>query len=118
MTSAWISWAVKRNASVFLVRLPDLPGGAKQGVDDFLVSHDEEALWDVIDKAPQMRRMDREVLRMNADVAYIKREDLVLDTGTDIWMKKSDIMSIYSGNLIQMQTHIKFIRRWVVQNIS
>lgn len=94
--------SMKRNASTFLVRLPDLPGGAKQGVDDFLVTKGEDAMWDVIDRAPQMRRMDREVLRLNTNVAWIEREGLVLDTGTDIWMKKGDFTngSIYSTRMI------------------
>ncbi len=96
--------SMKRNASTFLVRLPELPGGAKQGVDDFLVAKGEDALWELIDRAPQMRRLDREVLRMNANVAYIKKEDLVLDTGTDIWMKKSGFTngSEYSSRTIEV----------------
>jgi len=82
--------SLKRNASVFLVRLPDLPGGAKMGVDDFIVAKGDDALFDLLDRAPEMRKIDREVLRMNADVAWIAKDGLLLDLRTDTWMKKSD----------------------------
>jgi len=82
--------SLKRNASVFLVRLPDLPGGAKMGVDDFIVAKGDDALFDLLDRAPEMRKVDREVLRMNAEVAWIAKDGLLLDLRTDMWIRKSD----------------------------
>ncbi len=95
---------MKRGADAFLVRLPDLPGGAKQGVDDYLVNHGKKELFNLLRAAPDMGRMNREVLRMNADVAYIKREGLLLDTGKDIWMKKGDFTSgdEYSARILEV----------------
>jgi len=84
--------SLKRNASVFLVRLPELPGGAKMGVDDFLVAKGDDALFDLLESAPEMRKIDREVLRMNADVAWIDKDGLLLDLRTDTWIKKSDFI--------------------------
>lgn len=84
--------SLKRNASVFLVRLPDLPGGAKMGVDDFIVAKGVDALFVLLDSAPEMRKIDREVLRMNAEVAWIAKDGLLLDLRTDNWIKKSDFI--------------------------
>jgi len=82
--------SLKRNANIFLVRLPPAPGGSKMGVDDYLVANGDDALFDLLSKAPEMRKMDREVLRMNADVAWIAKEGLLLDLRTDNWLKKAD----------------------------
>ncbi len=84
--------STKRNANVFLVRLPEMPGGAKMGVDDFIVKEGNEALFTLLEKAPQMRKIDREVLRMNGEAAWIEKEGLVLDLRTDNWLKKSDFI--------------------------
>lgn len=36
---------------VFHVELPPDPDGGKQGVDDFLVANDEEAFWELVERA-------------------------------------------------------------------
>lgn len=82
--------SLKRNASVFLVRLPELPGGAKMGIDDFLEAKGDDALFELLDKAPEMRKIDKEILRMNGEVAWIAKEGLLLDLRTDTWLKKGD----------------------------
>jgi len=82
--------SLKRKANVFLVRLPELAGGEKMGVDDYLIAEGDDALFDLLDRAPEMRKIDREVLRMNADVAWIDKEGLLLDLRTDTWLKKGD----------------------------
>tara|TARA_R110000772_G_C13310278_1_gene440253 strand:+ start:35822 stop:38020 length:2199 start_codon:yes stop_codon:yes gene_type:complete len=84
--------SMKRGAGIFLVRLPEGEGGLKVGVDDFLVQNDAEALFELIERAPEMRKMDREVLRMNADAAWIDSEGLLLDLKTDTFMKKADFV--------------------------
>lgn len=92
----------KRKAHVFLVRLPDSPSGAKVGVDDYLVDHGDDALFDLLEGARDMRPMDKEILRMNEEVAWIEAEGLVLDLEHDIWMKKTDFTmgSVYSARKI------------------
>ncbi len=82
--------SMKRNANVFLVRLPDIQGVGKVGVDDFIVHRGEEELFDLLEKAPEMRKIDKEVMHMNASVAWIAKEGLLLDLTTDTWMKKAD----------------------------
>lgn len=84
--------SMKRNANVFLVRIPEQPGGAKVGVDDYVVAQGDDALWNLLENAPAMRKIDREILRMNANVAWIEKEGLVLDLQTDLFIKKGDFI--------------------------
>lgn len=88
----------KRRAHVFLIRLPNAPGGAKVGVDDFIVSEGEDALFDLLDRARDMLPMDKEVLRMNNDVAWVETEGMVFDLEHGNWISKSDFStgSVYS----------------------
>ncbi len=79
-----------RGASVFLVRLPDSKSGAKVGLDDFVVDTGSDALHKLLDQAPQMRKVDKEVIAMNSEVAWIENEGLVLNLRTDTWLKKAD----------------------------
>lgn len=82
--------SMKRKANVFLVRLPDGPGGKKVGVDDFVAKDGEDALFDLLEKAPEMRKIDKEVLSLNQEAAWIESEGLVLNLKTDAWIKKAD----------------------------
>ena len=98
--------SMKRNAQIFLVRLPEGPGGSKMGVDDFLVKEGEAALFDLLEVAPEMRKIDKEVMRLNAEAAWIDREGLVMDIRTDTWLKKSDFIkgSDFSSRTITVPT--------------
>jgi hypothetical protein len=49
-----------RGATVLIVRLPPGPGGAKVGLDDFLVAHGPEALQQHLDEAQPPERPKRE----------------------------------------------------------
>lgn len=82
--------SMKRKANVFLVRIPQPKSGKKMGVDDFIVEYGDEAFYKLLEGAPEMRKMDKEVLRLNASAAWIEKEGLVLDLDTDTWIKKSD----------------------------
>lgn len=82
--------SMKRNANVMLVRLPEIQGVGKVGVDDYIVHRGDEELWALLNKAPEMRKIDKEIMHMNASVAWIAKEGLMLDLGTDTWMKKAD----------------------------
>lgn len=98
--------STKRNASVFLVRLPERRGGAKVGVDDFIVKNGSDALFDLLEQAPEMRQIDREVLRLNGEVAWIDREGMLLDLQTDVWMRKADFVkgSEFSSRILMVPT--------------
>ena len=93
--------SMKRGAEVFLVRLPKV-GNGKTGVDDFIVSEGDEALFNLLENAPPMRSIDKEVLRLNGEVAWVEKEGLVLDLTTDMWMKKGDFTkgSQYSSRTV------------------
>lgn len=96
--------SLKRKANVFLVRLPSLPNGDKMGVDDFLVKNGEDALFDLLEDAPQMRGIDREILKLNNDVIWVAKDGLLLDLTTDTWMKKTDFVkgSDYSSLTLEV----------------
>lgn len=85
--------SLKRGADVFLVRLPNLPKHDKTGLDDFLVAKDADALFTLLQNAPQMRKIDAAVLGLNRSVAWIEKDGMVLDTETQQWIKKHDFTS-------------------------
>lgn len=90
-----------RKAHLFLIRIPpDIDG--KVGIDDYLVKHGDDALFKLLEEAREMRPMDKEILKLNDDVAWIESEGMVLDLHTDIWMKKTDFTtgSVYSPRKI------------------
>lgn len=96
----------KRHANVFLVRLPELPGGAKMGIDDFLVAKGREEFFDLLDLAPQMKRIDKEVLALNKDVVWIETAGLVLDLKSSVWIKPGNFVkgSKYSSIKLTVAT--------------
>jgi ABC-type oligopeptide transport system ATPase subunit len=83
----------KRHANVFLVRLPELPGGAKMGVDDFLVKEGPDALFELLEVAPQMRRIDKEVLALNKDVVWIETVGKLLDLNSGVWIAPGNFVN-------------------------
>lgn len=82
--------SMNRGANVFLVRLPDSKSGAKVGLDDFVLDKGSDALHDLLTAAPEMRGIDRAVIELNSEAAWIEREGLILDMRTDTWLKKAD----------------------------
>lgn len=85
--------SLKRGADVFLVRLPKLKGQDKTGIDDLLVAKGSAALFEALENAPQMRKLDAAVLGLNKSVAWIEREGMVYDTEAGEWIKKHDFCS-------------------------
>lgn len=85
--------SLKRGADVFLARIPKLPGQDKTGLDDLYVAKGADAIFKVLEKAPQMRKLDAAVLGLNKSVAWIEREGLVYDTDANEWIKKHDFTS-------------------------
>lgn len=96
----------KRHANVFLVRLPELPGGAKMGIDDFLEKEGEDALFELLETAPQMKRIDKEVLALNKDVVWIETVGMVLDLNSGVWIKPGNFVkgSKYSSIKLTVAT--------------
>lgn len=86
--------SMNRGADVRLVRLPEGAKGAdgkaaKVGLDDFIVAHGVEALYELIEAALPMRRIDGAVLALNHRVAFIEADDLVYDLGAGGFLKKA-----------------------------
>lgn len=89
-----------RHADVRLVRFPSVPGGVgangrklpdvKVGLDDYLVAHGVEALYKLLVDAPTLSKIDKEVLRLNEEVAWIRTEGKVYVLDKNIFLSKSD----------------------------
>lgn len=96
--------SMKRDASVYMVRLPDYPDGRKMGLDDYIVRYGDDKFFELVEQAPQIRKIDKEILRLNNNVAWIEKDGLVLDLGTDTWIKKDNFKSgsVYSARTIEV----------------
>lgn len=88
-----------RGAVLHLVRLPNLPDGAKQGVDDYLLGEGPDALDELLGKAPRLRKIDAAVIELNAHVAWIEKEGCVYDLRSKEFIRKGDFTngSAYSA---------------------
>lgn len=82
--------SLERGAIVRLVRLPEGKDGAKVGLDDYLVEHGPDKFISLMEKAPNMRPVDKEVLRLNTDVAWIEDEGIIIDIDTNVVIKKDN----------------------------
>jgi len=91
--------SMKRQAVLHLVRLPDGKGGAKQGVDDFLVAEGPEQFEKLLLSAPRMRKIDAAVISLNEHVAWIEKEGCVYDLRSKEFIQKSNFTngSTYSS---------------------
>lgn len=98
--------SLKRGASVHLVRIPEATNGAKVGLDDFIVSEGEDAFFDMLERAPRMRKVDAAVVSLNKSVAWIEREGLVYDLSSQMFMRKENfcVGSKYSALDIEVPT--------------
>lgn len=85
--------SMKRRAEIFLPRLPDKSAGDKMGIDDFLVQEGTDALFDLLESSPQIRKIDAEVLRLNQEVIWIENEGMLIDLNSDQWIKKADFQN-------------------------
>lgn len=82
--------SLRRSAVLHLVRLPDLPDGDKQGVDDYLLHNGPDQLEQVLRAAPRMRKIDAEVVALNEHVAWIEKEGCVYDLRSKEFIQKSN----------------------------
>lgn len=98
--------SLHRGADVFLARLPKLAGQDKTGLDEFLVARGVDGLFSVLEKAPQMRKIDAAVLGLNKSVAWIERDGMIFDTEAQEWVRKGDFVqgSKYSSLKVVVPT--------------
>ena len=67
-----------RRATPHIVRLPDLPGEVKTGLDDFIVSQGASALRELLEAA-QMYEAAEALLRLNATVVAVRTPEIVYE---------------------------------------
>ncbi|HEX2239157.1 MAG TPA: DUF3854 domain-containing protein, partial [Gammaproteobacteria bacterium] len=98
--------SLHRGATLHLVRLPSGKGGAKQGLDDVLLSAGADKVDKLIASAPRMRKIDASVISLNEHVAWIEKEGLVYDLHSHEFMQKSNFTngSRYSALEIEAPT--------------
>jgi hypothetical protein len=82
--------SLRRSAVLHLVRLPNLPDGDKQGVDDYLLHHGPDAFESILKAAPRMRKIDAEVVALNQYVAWVEKEGCVYDLQSKEFIQKSN----------------------------
>lgn len=86
--------STRRGANVRRVRLPpakDADGkDVKVGLDDYLLTHTPADLEALIGAAPSMSVMDKEVMRLNEDVAWISKERQVYTFKTNELITKDN----------------------------
>ncbi len=91
--------SLHRGAVLHLVRLPHLPSGDKQGVDDFLLSEGADKLEALLTSAPRMRKIDAAVVALNEHVAWIEKEGCIYDLRSKEFIQKANFTngSAYSA---------------------
>jgi hypothetical protein len=90
--------SLKRGAIVKLVVIPPGPKGedgkpTKQGLDDYLLAYGVEAFEKLIADAPDLRKVDAEVLALNADIAFIEHDGVIYDFRTRAYLDKATFLS-------------------------
>lgn len=96
--------SLRRGAVLHLVRLPGLPGGDKQGIDDLLVSQGPDTLESLLTSAPRMRKIDAAVVSLNEHVAWIEKEGCVYDLRSKEFMQKSNFTNGSSYSALEILT--------------
>lgn len=94
--------SLHRGAVLHLVRLPNLPDGKKQGVDDFLLSEGPDKLDALLTAAPRMRKIDAEVVALNEHVAWIEKEGCVYDLRSKEFIQKNNFTNGSSYSALEV----------------
>lgn len=90
--------SLKRGAIVKLVVIPPGPKGedgkpTKQGLDDFLVTYGVGAFEKLVEEAPDLRKIDAEILNLNSDVAFIEHDGVIFDFRTRAYLDKATFLN-------------------------
>lgn len=84
--------SLKHSAEVHVVRLPELDG-EKCGIDDLLQKRGANDFYDILDAAPQVRKIDAEVLALNEEVCWLDRDGMVYELATGLFIQKHNFVS-------------------------
>lgn len=77
----------KRGAKCYLVRLPPLDNGDKQGVDDYLVHTGADRFRSLLLATESLGAVDAAVVALNGHVAWIERDSAVYDISARHFLK-------------------------------
>ena len=93
-----------RGAKLRIVRLPAGEGGAKVGLDDYLVANGVQAFSNLCRVTGAINALDVKILRLNAAVAWIEVEGAVYDIEQKEWIQKGNFTagSHHSANKFAM----------------
>lgn len=83
----------KRGARCRLMRIPPGEGGAKMGVDDYLVAYGSDAVLSLVADAQDLYALDAKVVTLNRSCAWIEQEGLIYDLETRAWITKDNFVS-------------------------
>lgn len=79
----------RRGAVVRICRLEPAEDGAKRGADDYIVAGKFNHLLHLLQNAERVSTVEQDVLKLNAEVAYIESEDKVYVMADDRSISKS-----------------------------
>lgn len=82
----------KRGATLYIVRIP-AEGDKKVGLDDYIVKHGMKRFASLVDSTRKLDDMDAAVVAMNANVAWIQKEEMIFDFKTRSFMSKDSFVN-------------------------
>lgn len=92
----------KRGARCRLMRVPPGEGGAKMGIDDYLVAYGVDAVLALVGEAQDLYALDAKVVALNRSIAWIEQEGMVYDLEAHAWVTKDNLVS---GGRFSSLTH-------------
>lgn len=78
----------QRGARCKIVRLPELVGGAKQGLDEYLKNHGSEAFKNLCIASPALSALEAKIIALNHSCAWIEREAMIYDFDQRMLIRK------------------------------
>lgn len=83
----------ERGARCRLMRIPPGEGGAKMGIDDYLVTYGASAVLSLVAEAQDLYALDAKVIGLNSSIAWIEQEGMIYDLEGHAWMTKDNLVS-------------------------
>lgn len=97
---------ISRGALPAVASLPATKDGKKQGLDDFLIAHGQEALTRLLSDAPLFPEADA-LWGMNEEVTYVRDPGMVIERGTGQRMDPARFTSHHFANRHYTETQVK-----------
>lgn len=90
-----------RGARPYSIKLPSGPGGAKVGLDDFLLA-EGRAAFDALEPEPLLGRLADELWRLNEEIAYVKENEAVWRFENRRFLTKDQLNLAYANRLVTL----------------